>query len=132
MNFKAILLVYSLQLLVGAVWYSAAPADVAQQSRVFYGVSVASMIGFAVALFVYTYFSAWLLAKTNLRSSFDRFVLTVSSWLFVVIPNIYFMSMFVDMSHMGIGYLLSFGFISCLIAGCILPFWRASRSIFKG
>lgn len=132
MNFKAILLVYALQLLAGAVWYSAAPADIAHDGAALEGASVESIVGFCVALFVYTYFSAWLLVKTNLRSSFERFVLTISSWLFIVVPNIFFMSMFVDMSQMGVGYLLSFGFISCLIAGFILPFWRASRSIFKG
>ena len=87
MNFKAILLVYSLQLLAGAVWYSAAPADIAQHGPALEGVSVSSIVGFCIALFVYTFFSAWLLAKTNLRSSFERLVLTISSWLFIVLPN---------------------------------------------
>lgn len=132
MNFKAILLVYALQLLVGAVWYSAAPADITRDGHALASISIASIIWFCIALFAYTYFSAWLLAKTNLRSSFERFLVTISSWLFVVLPNVFFMSMFVDMGQMSIGYLLSFGLISCLIAGLILPFWRASRSIFKG
>lgn len=132
MNFKAILLVFALQLLVGAVWYSAAPANIAHMDGGLGGVSIASVVGFCIALFCYTYFSAWLLAKTNLRSSFERFVLTICSWLFIVVPNVFFMGMFVDMTDMSVGYLLSFGLISCLIAGFILPFWRASRSIFKG
>jgi hypothetical protein len=133
-NFKAILLVYVLQLLAGAIWYSAAPANVTQQieGSALDGMSTASLIGFCIALFLYTYFSSWLLAKTNLRSSFERMVLTMSSWLFIVLPNVVFMGQFIDFSQSSVGYLLSFGLISCLIAACILPFWRASRSIFKG
>ncbi|MBJ7549188.1 hypothetical protein [Marinomonas ostreistagni] len=134
MNFKATLLVYVLQIFAAVVWYSAAPANVTQQveGNALDGVTTASLLGFSIALFLYTYFSSWLLAKTNLRSSFERLVLTLSIWLFTVLPNIFFMSLFVDFSHMGLGYLLSFGFISCLISALILPFWRASRSIFKG
>lgn len=134
MNYKAIALVYVLQLLAGVIWYSAAPANVTQQigGGSLGGASTASLIGFGIALFLYTYFSSWLLAKTNLRSSFERLVLTLSIWLFTVLPNIFFMALFVDFSHMSVGYLLSFGFISCLISALILPFWRASRSIFKG
>ena len=134
MNYKAIALVYVLQLLAGVIWYSAAPANVTQQMAggSLGGASTAGLIGFGIALFLYTYFTSWLLAKTNLRSSFERLVLTLSIWLFTVLPNIFFMSLFVDFSHMSVGYLLSFGFISCLISALILPFWRASRSIFKG
>ncbi|WP_082866136.1 hypothetical protein [Marinomonas gallaica] len=134
MNFKAILLVYVLQLLVGAIWYSAAPANITQQieGSALGGISTETVIGFCVVLFFYTCFSAWLLAKTNLRSSFERLVLTISSWLFIVLPNVFFVGMFVDFTHMSVGYLMSFGFISCLIAAFILPFWRSNRSIFKG
>lgn len=134
MNFKAIFLVYVIQLLAGAIWYSAAPADIkhAVEGSSLEGMSAETMFGFCIALFVYTYFSAWLLAKTNLRSSFERLVLTISSWLFVVLPNIFFVGLFVSFSDMSVGYLLSFGLISCLIAAFILPFWRSNRSIFKG
>lgn len=133
MNFKAILLVYILQLLVGAIWYSAAPSDITQQinDNALGGVSGENVMGFCVALFLYTYFSGWLLVKTNLRSSLERFVLTLSSWIFIVLPNMFFVGQFVDFSHMSLGYLLAFGFISCLIAALILPFWRSNRSIFK-
>lgn len=135
MNYKAIALVYVLQLMVGVIWYSAAPADVALQledSLFSSGSANASIIGFCVALFLYTYFNAWLLAKANLRSSFTMLVLILLNWLFVVLPNLFFVSVFLDFAHVGIGYLLSFGFISSFIAACILPFWRASRTIFKG
>ena len=134
MNYKAIVIVYVLQLLAGVIWYSAAPANVTQQveGNALDGMTTASLLGFCIALFLYTYFSSWLLAKTNLRSSFERLVLTLSIWLFTVLPNIFFIGLFVDFSHMSVGYLLSFGFISCLISALILPFWRASRSIFKG
>lgn len=132
MNVKAVLLVYVLQLIAGVIWYSAAPAEVAQQLE---GGSLSdgfngSMIGFAIALFVYTYFTAWLLVKANIGSSFGMMLIVIMSWLFVVLPNFFFTSLFLDFSHMG--YLLSFGLISCLIAAFILPFWRASRTIFKG
>lgn len=133
-NFKAILLVYILQLAAGAIWYSAAPANLTQhlENSSLAALSTGTIISFMVVVFLYTYFSGWLLAKTNLRSSSERMMLTIGSWLFVVLPNMYFISVFIDLSHVGVGYLLSFGFISCIISACILPFWRASRSIFKG
>lgn len=133
-NFKAVVLVYLLQLIVGAIWYSAAPANIAHhlEGTSIDGISSSSLIGFCIALLCYTYFSGWLLAKANLRSAFDRMLLIISSWLFLVLPNIFFIGLFVDFASMSIGYLLSYGFICSVIAACILPFWRASRTIFKG
>ena len=134
MNYKAILLVYVLQLIAGVIWYSAAPADVALQwegGSLSDGVN-GNMIGFCLALFMYTYFTAWLLVTANVRSGVGMMLITLMSWVFVVVPNFFFISLFLDFSHIGVVYLLSFGFISALIAACILPFWRASRTIFKG
>lgn len=132
-NHKAVCLVYVLQLVIGLIWYSAAPANVSQQleDSALGGVSSGGFVWFCVALLCYTYFSGWLLVKANLRSVFDMVLLTLCNWVFLVLPNIFFIAMFVDFSQMSIGYLLSFGFISSLVAACILPFWRSNRSIFK-
>ncbi len=132
-NLKAVLVVYVVQLLVAAIWYTAAPSDVASdlESLALEHIKTETLVVFAVALFLYTYFSGWMLVKSHLTSGFDMMLMIIGSWVFVVIPNIIFISMFLDFSHISIGYFLSFGFISCLLAACVLPFWRASRTIFK-
>lgn len=132
-NLKAVLLVYVLQLIVAAIWYSAAPSDVSEvmQRGALRQLGTESLAVFAPALLCYTYFSAWVLVKTNLTSGLDMMLLTLGSWVFIVVPNMIFLSVFLDVSHISIGYLLTFGFISSLIAACILPFWRATRTIFK-
>lgn len=132
-NLKAVLIVYVLQLMVAVIWYSAAPADVSQDLEVLAleHVQTKSLVTFAVALLCYTYFCGWMLVKSNMNSGFDMLLLILGCWLFVVIPNIVFIGMFLDFSQISIGYFLSFGFISSLIAACVLPFWRASRTIFK-
>ena len=129
-NHKAVILIFILQLLVGAVWYAAAPKSLTGENVLM--ASVISKLWFAFATLAYLYFTAWLLVRLKWVSSFSMMLLVVGIWLFVVLPNFIFISVHLNISASDSLYLLSYGGINCLIAALILPLWRSSRSIFKG
>ncbi|NVK73946.1 MAG: hypothetical protein HWE24_10720 [Oceanospirillaceae bacterium] len=133
-NHKAVLLVFILQMIVGAIWYSSAPELLMGRSALV-GVSTRPSVGmsllFVLSTFVSLYFMAWLLAKVKGLSGFGRFFLIVQIWFFIVLPNYIFLIMHLNISETDSFYLLSYGAINCAIAACILPLWRSSRSIFK-
>ncbi|MEO9655785.1 hypothetical protein [Marinomonas sp.] len=129
-NHKAIILIFILQLLVGTVWYAAAPMSLLPVDGV--TASMGLKLFFAFATLVYLYFTAWLLVRLKWASSFSMMLLVIGIWLFVVLPNFIFVSVHLGLSASDAFYLLSYGAINCLIAAFILPLWRSSRSIFKG
>ncbi len=129
-NHKAVILIFILQLLVGAVWYAAAPMSLQPEDGS--TASIGLKLFFAFATLVYLYFTAWLLVRLKWASSFSMMFLVIGIWLFVVLPNFIFVSVHLGLSSSDAFYLLSYGAINCFIAALILPLWRSSRSIFKG
>lgn len=131
-NHKAILLVFLLQVLVGFLWYSAAPAALIDPNQ---GVAklppVERLVGFFLASLVYLYFTAWLLVKVKQMSGFSMMLLVLGVWLCVVLPNYLFISFYLRLDFSSAVYLLSYGAVCSFLAAIILPMWRASRSIFK-
>lgn len=132
-NHKAVILVFLLQLLVGFLWYSAAPTSLLSS-----GQSAAplpnpkTVVFFCLAAFVYVYFTAWLLIKVKPPSSFSMMLVIIGVWVCCVLPNFVFISVYLHLTESTCIYLLSFGAVSCLISSIVLPLWRSSRSIFKG
>lgn len=132
-NHKAVILVLLLQLLVGFLWFSAAPASlVGADQGVLIMPKLDVLIFFCLAALAYVYFTAWLLVKIKLPSSFSMMVVVMGIWLCCVLPNFIFMSVFLELNGSASVYLLAYGAISCLLAAIVLPLWRSSRSIFKG
>ena len=129
-NHKAVILIFILQLLVGAVWYATAPMSLLPEDGS--TASIGLKLFFAFATLVYLYFTAWLLVRLKWASSFSMMFLVIGIWLFVVLPNFIFVSVHLGLSSSDAFYLLSYGAINCFIAALILPLWRSSRSIFKG
>ncbi|WP_460750592.1 hypothetical protein [Marinomonas epiphytica] len=131
-NHKAVLLIFVLQLLVGAIWYTAAPVSLARDGVDAATASTGLKLLFAFSTLVYLYFTAWLLVKVKWASSFGMMLLVVGIWLFVVLPNFAFVSIHLSLSSSDFVYLMLYGAMNCAIAAIILPLWRTSRSIFKG
>ena len=140
-NNKAIMLVFFFQILAGVAWYSLAPsmlfldgaaADatniVGNQPEI---PSVGLIAVFVFSILMHVLFIAWLLVRVKGTSAFDRFVLVLGIWLFIVLPNYAVLNLYLDLSVLEWGYFLLYGAINCLITALILPFWRSARSIFK-
>jgi hypothetical protein len=134
-NYKAIILVFLFQILAAVAWYSLAPSllfldGVITVSMPQYpSAGVAAL--FVCSTFIHVLFMAWLLVRVKGTSAFDRFVLVIGIWLFIVLPNYAVLNLYLNLNVLEGVYLLSYGAISCLITALILPFWRSSRSIFK-
>jgi hypothetical protein len=133
-NYKAVVLAFVLQVLAGAIWYASTPfkllgrpvwEDVSAQP------SVSVMLLFALSCFACLFFTAWILARVKGMSGSERFFLVIGMWLFVALPNHFFVSLHLDLSDVDVWYLLSYGVVNSVIAAIILPLWRPSRSIFK-
>jgi len=133
-NHKAVILVFFFQLAVGTMWYASTPSsflgrfvleDASNQP------SISLALLFAFSMFVYLFFTAWLLVRIKGMSGFGRFILVIGMWLFVVLPNYVFVSMHLKFSESDALYLLSYSATNCAIAAIILPLWRSSRSIFR-
>lgn len=131
-NHKAVLLIFVLQLLVGAIWYTAAPVSLANEGVHAATASTGLKLLFAFSTLAYLYFTAWLLVKVKWASSISMMLLVVGIWLFVVLPNFAFVSIHLNLSSSDFVYLMLYGAMNCAIAAIILPLWRTSRSIFKG
>ncbi|GAA0830528.1 MULTISPECIES: hypothetical protein [Marinomonas] len=132
-NHKAIFLVFLLQVLVGFLWYSAAPAALIDPNQGMAKLpSIERLVGFFVASFVYLYFTAWLLVKVKQMSGFSMMLLVFGVWVCVVLPNYLFISFYLQLEFSSALYLLSYSAVCSFLAAIILPMWRASRSIFKG
>ncbi len=135
MNFKAIILVFVFQIIAGVLWYASTPSlflgrslleDVSQQQP-----EAKVVLMFAFSAFMYLLFIAWLLGKVQIPSIFGRFCLVVGIWIFIVLPNLFFVSLHLELGPSEEMYLLSYGLVNTLLAALILPLSRTSRSIFK-
>ncbi|MBJ7538331.1 hypothetical protein [Marinomonas transparens] len=131
-NHKAIMFVFLLQLLAGAVWYYLAPTFLVGATIFTLDKSHMMMaLLFAFSALVYLYFIAWLLVRIKWFSSFGMIMLVIGIWLFAVLPNYAFISLHFNLSGADSIYLLSYSAVNTAIAALILPLWRSSRSIFK-
>ncbi|TYL47193.1 hypothetical protein [Marinomonas sp. IMCC 4694] len=133
MNYKAIVLVFILQLVIGLVWYTSSPASLSSHvAQVGSGRPEASiMLLFAGAILAYVFFMAWLLTRVNAMSILGRVLFVVSVWLCIVLPNYVFVAVHLNMTGSDTVYLLAYGALNCAIAATILPLWPSSRSIFR-
>lgn len=133
-NYKAVVIVFILQVVLGLVWYTSSPSSLS--SHVIQAASgrpeTSIMLLFASAMFVYVFFIAWLLTRVNVTSTLGRVFLVVKIWLCVVLPNYIFVAVHLNISESDTVYLLAYGAINCIVAATILPLWPASRSIFRG
>ncbi|MEO9273602.1 hypothetical protein ABFY09_01980 [Marinomonas sp. 5E14-1] len=135
MNFKAIILVFVFQIIVGVLWYASTPSlflgrpllEGASQQQP----EAKAVLMFAFSAFMYLLFIAWLLGKVQILSIFGQFCLVVGIWLFIVLPNLFFVSLHLELSLSEEVYLLSYGLVNTLLTALILPLSRTSRSIFK-
>ncbi len=133
-NHKAVVLVFILQIVLSIVWYASTPASFLGRSAledVVKHASVGMAFLFALSIFVYLFFTAWLLVRVKGLSGFGRFFLVIAIWLFSVLPNSVFILIHLNISESDALYVLSLGAANCAIAAIILPLWRSSRSIFK-
>lgn len=133
-NYKAVVLAFILQVLAGVVWYASTPVkflgrpvweDVSAQP------SIGMILLFVFSCFTCLFFTAWILARVKGVSGSGRFFLVIGMWLFIVLPNHFFISMQLHFDESEVLYLLSYGAVNSVIAAIILPLWRPSRSIFK-
>ena len=134
MNYKAIMLAFLLQIIAGMVWYASTPVSFLGR-YLLEGINILPSIElaltFILSVFLYLLFIAWLLSKVRIPSWFGQFFLVIGIWLFIVMPNYAFVSLYFDISEPDAIYILSYGIVNCVIAAVILPLWRSSRSIFK-
>ena len=134
MNYKAIALAFLLQMIAGMIWYASTPdvflgRALQEGAKQFPSVGLSLMFTFSV--FIYLFFTAWLLSKVRVSSGVGHFFLVVSIWLFIILPNYVFVHFHLDISELDAVYILSYGIANCVITAVILPSWRPSRSIFK-
>ncbi|TDO96294.1 hypothetical protein [Marinomonas balearica] len=133
-NHKAVFLIFILEMVFGFLWYSAAPASLLNATHSSLALSDMGyflLVSFTLACLLLTYFSAWLLNKFSVASWSDRFLALVGIWMFCVLPNFIFISVYFDIEKVNIVYMLAFGFFCTSLNALILPLWRSSRSIFK-
>lgn len=133
-NHKAILLLFSIQALIGFLWYAFKPMSFIEKELIGNSAdspSLTSLLLLAFALYMCLLFTAWLLSNMNGVSSATRCSAVLGIWLFVTLPNYAFISLHLDFTQGETVYLLSYGAFSCVITATILPLWGASRSIFK-
>ncbi|MCV2401443.1 hypothetical protein OFY17_00975 [Marinomonas sp. C2222] len=133
-NHKAIVFLFVVQAFVGLLWYSFKPMSFIEQELIgspAESLSSVVMLLFALSIYIYLLFTAWLLSKMHGVSSATRCSAVLGMWLFVTLPNYVFISLHFDFNQGETLYLLSYGALSCFITAAILPLWGASRSIFK-
>lgn len=134
-NFKAIILVFVFQIIAGVLWYASTPSSFLGRSLLEGAnqkqASAQLVFMFALSAFVYLLFIAWLLERVQIPSLFGRLCLIVGVWLFIVLPNLFFVSVHLELEAAEQVYLASYGLVNTLLTVLILPFSRSSRSIFK-
>lgn len=134
-NFKAIFLVFVFQIIAGVLWYASTPSSFLGRSLLEGTTqqqpSAQLILMFVFSALVYLLFIAWLLGRIQIPSMFGRLCLIVGVWLFVALPNLFFVSLHLELEATEQVYLASYGLVNTLLTVLILPFSRSSRSIFK-
>ena len=126
-NHKVIFISILTQLAFGFFWLTAAPAPFVSIEP---EVNVIVIACLCVISFVYFY--AWLISKIRSSSHWEMIAIAISLWLFCVLPNILMTQILFDLSLDLQIYIITFSAVASLLNAIILPFSRASRSIFKG
>lgn len=134
MNFKAVIVVFVFQVVVGVLWYASTPMQFLGRSVLHEGAQLPPwevLTIFFCSSFVYLWFTAWLMVKVSHLTRFGQFFLAIFIWLFIVLPNFLIVALHLELDYNDSVYLLSYSAVNCAIMAIILPLWRPSRSIFK-